>query len=357
MRIIFILLTTLVIASSCSGIKRLQKGEQLSVNPASLILVAEGDDNPVMDVDFELVIPADYIKGSTQVIYQPQFVNTSNIYDLQPVVINSKRTARKEKRDIKKGEEIMLPSAVRVVSHDKPISVDYDLLIPLKDWMPDAELVGWTVFKCCDDTYTVYDRDLIAAGVVVEEKVQKPAFKEVVTEVVSNVALQESIFFTINNDTIDMTIDSNAKSIELTKRLLCDINNNKSLKLNGITLVGSASPDGTGKINKKISKERADIVAKMLASKLGVSPDMIKTSSTGANWSGFCELVSKSSLSNKSKVLDIASSSKSDWAKTLELRKLPNFDVIKSDILPKLRNVSCSVNFEKISEVVEMVKM
>ncbi len=354
MRIIFILLATTVIASSCSGIKRLQKGEQLSTIPVSLVLEGEGDINPVVDINYKLVIPKDYIKGKSQVIYQPQFLNTANVYDLQPVVINTKRSARKEQKRLKKGEELFLPEAIRVTPGKEPMSIDYDLRVPVKDWMPDSELVGWTIHNCCAGKNTVYDRDVIASGILIKEPA-KPAYKEVSKDVVIPMELHEAIYFIINDDNVDT--ETNAKSIEQVKALVADVNSNKMLKLSCIDVVGSASPDGTVKINNALSNDRAEIVANMLVSDLCISPDLINTSSTGANWKGFCELVSNSSLSNKSEILKIANSDKSDWVKTLELRKLPNYNTIKSEILPELRNVSCIVKFNKTTQVVEMIEM
>lgn len=356
-KMLFLMAATLLI-SSCSGIKRLQKDPMITTNPTTINLTADGQ-NPLVDVNFQLNVPKKYVPKRGQLVYQPQFLTNEYKSDLEPVVINGKKMAKREKKMLKRGEKLPYPNAIRIEGDKNPLSIDYDFQAPFLAWMPESELIGWTLFNTGKGKKeaVVVNRQLIAEGVAAPMMGPGPVMTKAVNkEVKTNKEQVEKIYFVINSDKYDSNLAQNSQNETDLKGVLSKVNNSKDISLVKITVIGAASPDGTEQLNSKLAASRAEIIKSMLVS-LGVSPSMLEVKSVGADWSGFKTLIANSSLTNKSEIMKIADSNRTDWEKSLQLRKLPNFGVIKKEILPELRNVTCEVKYVVTTTTTEIVPL
>ncbi|MEG1649347.1 MAG: OmpA family protein [Rikenellaceae bacterium] len=356
MKNILFLLAATILISSCSTVKRLQKDPMITTNPTTIDLTADGE-NPLVDVSYQINVPAKYVPRRAQLVYQPQFLTTENGVNLTPVVINGKKIAKHEKRMLKKGLTLPYPDAIRVEGDKKPVSVDYDVQAPFLAWMPNSELVGWTLLNCCKKhKELIINRQIIAEGVMPPMGGPGPVLtKEVTKQTKTDQEQTEKICFMVNSSEYDPNLADNAKNESNFKSLLAKINSSNNMTLKGINVIGSASPEGTTAINNKLASSRAEKIKNMLTTNMALSPNMLTISSIGADWNGFKTLVQNSSLTNKDHIIKIADSNLTDWAKTEQLRKLNNFNIIKSSILPKLRTVTCEVNYIVTNTTTEWV--
>lgn len=357
-KILFLLAATFLI-SSCSGIKRLQKDPMITTNPTTINLTADGE-NPLVDVSFQINVPKKYVPKRGQLIYQPQFLTNEYNSDLTPVIINGKKIAKKEKKMLKNGIQLQYPNAIRIEGDRKPVSIDYDVQAPFFAWMPESELVGWTLLSTGKKKKeaVVINRQIIAEGVAAPMAGPGPVrTKQVTKESKAEQEQVEKIYFVINSAKYDKNLSSNAQNEADLKNLIAKINNTSNISLVKINVIGAASPDGTAEINSKLAASRAETVKAMLVSDLGISPEKIEVSSMGADWSGFKILIGNSSLSNKGEIMKIADSNFSDWKKSEELRKLNNYNAIKTNILPELRNVTCEVKYVVTTTTTELVPL
>ncbi|MFI3322331.1 MAG: OmpA family protein [Rikenellaceae bacterium] len=342
--------------ASCCGMRTLQRDAKITTNPVALELIADSYENPKVDIDYDVLVPKGMVKRREQIIYQPLFLTSTDNYLLTPVVINGKKMAKLEKKASDKGERLPYADAIRVEDKKSPMTINYNMSAPVSDWMPYSELVGWTMVNCGKrHKEVVIDRHVIASGITIPEKPEPEKPKTVTKEVTQDLDMSEITYFEINSAKYDATLDKNSATVGQLRKLLADINSDDNKTLTTIEVIGSASPEGTEKLNSKLALERANTIADMISEQLGVNKMLLRVSSKGANWQGFIEHVEASSLANKQAILTIAKSSKTDWQKTLELRKLSNYDILKKDYLPDLRKVRCVVNYREMTTVNENV--
>lgn len=352
MKKISILLMCAFTLGSCCNMKKLQRQGNLEINPTTLDLEANSADNPVVDIKFDLTVPENHVPKKSQLLFQPQFLTVSNYYNLQPVVINGKKMARKEAKMVKKGESLPYSGSVRVESGKDPVTVKYDVSTSVYDWMPESELIGWTLVNCGKKyKEEILSRQLIAASIKIPEKEAATAPNVVTEQTVTQNAVVETTYFVINSSNLDVALSDNAQTMQTITALINKINNEQKLKLTSVNIVGSASPEGTEKTNSKLALDRANMIAGILEKDLAIDKSLIKVSSVGANWKGFVDLVRASSLPNKNDIIAIANGSGTDLQKSVKLRMLYNYDVLKKDYLPHLRMVRCDFSYSSTDSV------
>ena len=168
-------------------------------------------------------------------------------------------------------------------------------------------------------------------------------YKEV--ETVSETA---TIYFLVNKSNIRTT----EKSDEDVQKLKDFIK--LGYKTESFVVKSSSSPEGTEKINTKLSDDRQNSTltyAKYLLKKLkaegSFNNDHYKLSSAGADWEGFNSLVQNSSISEKSTILSLTdrNKEKSQKEKGELLQDMAQvYDALENDVLQYLRKSEITIN-------------
>lgn len=173
--------------------------------------------------------------------------------------------------------------------------------------------------------------------------IPKPEMKLVADKGVSRIG------FVIGKAEIDRSDPENEVQMNAIKEKLLSIVDNRFSTLNGISVIGYASPDGTYRRNALLAQDRTDMVLKEVVSALPEDVrKYVKLSSMSVvePWSSVVRLMAADSLESASAVQEIVTKYGDDYVNTQNaVRKLPDYkEVIAKEYLPRLRRVEYEIN-------------
>lgn len=330
--------------SSCSSYKRMIKRDAMTISPIPMELRSE---NGTLDIDYTLTTPKKYIKKGGQVVFTPKFTSSTKELSLGDVVISGKRFNRKEEKAVKKGKFIPYNSIAKVVINKKEaIAIDVNETIACSKWLEDSELYGYTYYNNGRKNVYLY-KQLMADGVECVREEPKHTAKQEQKSVVKEVKNSEgvTILFKIDSYMIDMSLSGNKAELMAVAELINKTMQEQHSKVTSVVITGIASPDGPYQYNQKLSKERAQSAKEYLVHNCDVPLSVITVKSVAEDWDGLCDLIQKSNLSDRAKLLESFKSNISDQQKNIILYKSPNFATIAKEMLPQLRKVTYEVHF------------
>ena len=173
--------------------------------------------------------------------------------------------------------------------------------------------------------------------------IPKPEMKLVADKGVSRIG------FVIGKAQIDKNNPQNQVEMAKIKEKLLSIVDNRFSTLNGISVIGYASPDGTYRKNALLAQDRTDVVLKEIVSALPEEVrKYVKLSSMSIvePWSSVAKLMAADSLEAASAVQEAVARYGDDYVNTQNaVRKVPGYrDVIAKEYLPRLRRVEYEIN-------------
>lgn len=143
-----------------------------------------------------------------------------------------------------------------------------------------------------------------------------------------------TVYFKQGSSKVEVSLDTNAANLSAALPIL------RATNVSHIIVVGSASPEGTQQLNKRLSRERAAALVDYL-SKYLATPDSIEIISVGENWSLLRTFVLKdTNMLYRKDILNIIDSNQDDASKQKRIAALDGGKVMQklmSDIYPKLR--------------------
>jgi len=173
--------------------------------------------------------------------------------------------------------------------------------------------------------------------------IPKPEMKLVAEKGVSRIG------FVIGKAELDKNNPQNEIEMNAIKEKLAAIQNNRFSTLNGISVIGYASPDGVYRSNAILAQDRTDMVLKEIVSSL--PEDVAKyidlsSMSVVEPWSRVAQLLAADSLELAQKVQEIVDKNNDDFVRTqAQVRSLPDYrKVIAAEYLPRLRRVEYEIN-------------
>ena len=173
--------------------------------------------------------------------------------------------------------------------------------------------------------------------------IPKPEMKLVAEKGVSRIG------FVIGKAEIDKKNPQNEVEMNAIKDKIADILGNRFSTLNGIEVIGYASPDGTYRSNALLAQDRTDVVLKEIVSSLPEDvKSYVKLSSMSVvePWSRVAEMMEEDSLETAAQVRETVEKNGNDYVNTQKkVRELPYYrSVIVPDYLPRLRRVEYQIN-------------
>jgi Flp pilus assembly protein TadD len=140
------------------------------------------------------------------------------------------------------------------------------------------------------------------------------------------------------------------------KEFITMANANERIDMKGIEVSAYASPDGPEDFNATLSENREGSASRYLKQELKKSKvevpedeEFFNLMSTPEDWEGFKELMEDSDIQDKDLILRVLSMYSDPVVREREIRNISEaFEVLKEDILPKLRRSKFTVNTEKI---------
>lgn len=173
--------------------------------------------------------------------------------------------------------------------------------------------------------------------------IPKPEMKLVADKGVSRIG------FVIGKAEIDRSDPENEAQMNAIKEKLLSIVDNRFSTLNGISVIGYASPDGTYRRNAILAQDRTDMVLREVVSALPEDVrKYVKLSSMSVvePWSSVAKLMAADSLESASAVQEVVTKYGDDYVNTQNaVRRLPDYkEVIAKEYLPRLRRVEYEIN-------------
>lgn len=173
--------------------------------------------------------------------------------------------------------------------------------------------------------------------------IPKPEMKLVAEKGISRIG------FVVGKADIDRKNPQNEIEMNAIKDKIAAILENRFSTLNGIEVIGYASPDGTYRNNALLAQKRTDVVLNEIVSSL---PEEVKSyvklssMSVVEPWSRVAEMMTEDSLELAGKVTEIVQKYGNDFVNTqTQIRKLPEYrSLISPEYLPRLRRVEYLIN-------------
>ena len=234
----------------------------------------------------------------------------------------------------------------------------YSATIPFNEEMRVSELILKITASMGDNSVTLPDVKL-ADGVVATSTLAKKyghpiligdMFKRVIPE-----SKKADIHYVINRANVRGS-ELKAEDIDALKTYLMEAAEKVNYKITGTEISAYASPDGPLELNEKLSGKRAETAGAFFTRELkkakieeGKEEGFLKTTKTAEDWDGFKELLQKSDVQDKELILRVLSMHSDPVVREKEIKNMSEaFEVLKDDILPKLRRSKLIVNVDVV---------
>jgi tetratricopeptide (TPR) repeat protein len=333
----FILLLTATVMVSCSGLNKMKKNQDLvkyEVTPK--VLETHGGQVDVA------------VKGT----YPEKYFDKKTVLELTPVLVyEGGETAF----------EVVKVQGESVQANNKSISFtggnfSYTGKVPYKDAMKMSQLQ--VRIKATRGSKTLdFDPVKIADGVIATSTLTENHVKPILMPDNFQRVIPESqmadINYVINQAEIRST-ELKAEDIALLKEYIKQVNADENRKFKAAEVSSYASPDGPFDLNEKLSGKRGTTADKFIKKEFS-TVEAAKTDgffmgkTTAEDWDGFKTELEKSNVQDKDLILRVLSMYSDPAVREKEIKNMSSaYDVLKTDILPKLRRSKLIISVDKI---------
>jgi len=342
----FILILAATLMSSCSGLNKMKKNSNLikyEVTPKVL--------------ETHAGVVTVIIKGT----FPPKYFDKKTILTATPVLTYAGGETPFDKVQVVQGESVQANNQVITVTSGGNFT--YTSTIPYKDVMKVSELVlrvkAVRGKKSLDFEPVKLADGVIATSTLVEKEAKVIWMKDNYVRV-SPESKGADINYLINKYDIRST-ELKAEDIALLKEYIKTVSTDPNRQLKGVVVSSYASPDGTLKINEPLSEKRgvsADKFIKKEFDKIEAAKanGFFDEKTTPEDWDGFKTEVEKSNIRDKELILRVLSMYSDPDVREREIKNMAAaFEVLKTDILPKLRRSKMMVNSDMVGRSDEQI--
>ena len=334
----FILILAATVITSCSGLNKMKKNSGL-VKYEVIPKVLQTDAG-LVNVTIKGVFPEKYFDKKTTLTATPVLTYTGG------------ETAF-EKVQVVQGEKVMGNNQVITSTGG---NFTYTGVIPYKDAMKVSELIlrikASRGTKSLDFDPVKLADGVIATSTLVDRQGKAGTIKDNYVRI-NPENQQADINYVINRYDI-RPAELKAEDVIALKEYIKSVSTDANRKLKSAVVSSYASPDGTMKINQPLSEKRgatADKFIKKEFEKIEASktPGFFDEINTPEDWDGFKTEVEKSNMQDKDLILRVLSMYSDPDVREKEIKNMSAaFEVLKTDILPKLRRSKMMINVDKI---------
>ena len=341
----FILILAAAVMTGCSGLNKMKKNSNLvkyEVTPKVLETHAG-----VVTVTIKGTFPAKYFDKKTTVT-------------ATPVLTYAGGETPFDKVQVLQGEKVAGNNKVVTTTGG---DFTYTGTIPYKDAMKMSQLVlrikAVRGKKTLDFEPAKLADGVIATSTLVEKEGKPIVMKDKYVRINPENKMAD-IHYPINQAEIPSK-ELKAEDIALLKEYIKSVSADSSRKLKGTDVSSYASPDGTMKINEPLSKKRGVTADKFIKKEFNKveaakADGFFNEKTTPEDWDGFKTEVEKSSIQDKDLILRVLSMYSDPDVREKEIKNMSAaFEVLKTDILPKLRRSKLSVNVDVVGRSDEQI--
>jgi tetratricopeptide (TPR) repeat protein len=331
--------------TGCSGLNKMKKNSNLvkyEVTPKVLETHAG-----TVTVTIKGTFPAKYFDKKTTITATPVLTYTGG------------ETAF-DKVQVLQGEKVQANNKVITTTGG---DFTYTSTIPYKDAMKMSELVlrikADRGKKNLDFEPVKLADGVIATSTLVEKEGKPISMKDNYVRI--NPEKQTAdINYLINMSDVRSS-ELKAEDIALLKEYIKTASVDPNRQLKGVSVSSYASPDGTMKINEPLSQKRGVTADKFIKKEFdkieaAKAAGFIDSKTTAEDWDGFKTEVEKSSIQDKELILRVLSMYSDPDVREKEIKNMATaFEVLKTDILPKLRRSNMVVNTDIVGRDDEQI--
>ena len=335
----FILILAAALLSSCSGLNKMKKNSNLvkyEVTPK--VLEAHAG---MVNVTIKGTFPAKYFDKKTTVT-------------ATPVLTYAGGETAFDKVQVLQGESVQANN--KVITTTAGGDFTYTSTIPYKDVMKMSELV-LRVKAVRGNKSLDFDPVKIADGVIATstlvEKEGKPIWMKDNYVRVNPEAKAAAIHYLINMADLRSS-ELKSEDIAMLKDYIKTASADPNKQLKGVAVSSYASPDGSMKINEPLSEKRGATADKFIKKEFekidaAKNPGFFDSKTTAEDWDGFKSEVEKSSIQDKELILRVLGMYSDPDVRDKEIKNMSAaFEILKTDILPRLRRSNMVVNTDLV---------
>jgi tetratricopeptide (TPR) repeat protein len=341
----FILILAAVVMSSCSGLNKMKKNAGLvkyEVTPK--VLEAHAG---MVNVTIKGTFPASYFDKKTTLT-------------ATPVLTYAGGETAFEKVQVVQGESVQANN--QVIAYNGG-NFTYTASVPFKDAMRVSELVlkvkAVRGTKSLDFDPVKLADGVIATSTLVEKHGRPVMMRDNFVRIVPENKTAD-INYVINRSDIRPT-ELKAEDITLLKTYIQEVNADPNRQFKTALISSYASPDGKIDLNTRLSGTRGTAADKFIKKEFekveaAKAPGFFDAKTTAEDWDGFKTEVEKSSIQDKDLILRVLSMYSDPDVREKEIKNMSAaFEVLKTDILPKLRRSNMIINVDKIGRSDEQI--
>ncbi len=329
------LVLTVALLSSCGGLNKMLK-EAGNVNYQVEPEVLETHSGNVA-VAITGSFPESYFNKKATLEAVPVLVYEGGEVEFEPVTVQ--------------GEDVEANNEVIKFTGDK---FNYSATVPFKEEMRVSELILKSTASMKDKSVTLPDVKLADGVIATSTLVKKKGRPIIVPDKFKRVILESKgadIHYVINRANVRGS-ELKAEDISALKAYLIEASEKVNYEFTGTEVSAYASPDGPLDLNEKLSGKRAETAGQFFNRELtkaeieGTEKEgFLKITTTAEDWDGFKELMQKSDVQDKELILRVLSMHSDPVVREKEIKNMAEaFEVLKDDILPKLRRSQLIVN-------------
>jgi tetratricopeptide (TPR) repeat protein len=341
----FILILAATVITSCSGLNKMKKNSNLvkyEVTPKVLETHAG-----VVTVTIKGTFPAKYFDKKTTVTATPVLTYTGG------------ETAF-DKVQVLQGESVQGNNKVITGTGG---DFTYTSTIPYKEAMKMSQLMlrikAVRGSKNLDFDPVKLADGVIATSTLVEKEGKATMVKDKYVRITPEMQAAD-INYLINKSDIQSK-ELKAEDIALLKEYIKTVSTDPNRQFKTTEVSSYASPDGSMKINEPLSKKRGETADKFIKKEFGKieaakGAGFFNEKTTPEDWDGFKSEVEKSTMQDKDLILRVLSMYSDPDVREKEIKNMSAaFEILKTDILPKLRRSKLMVSVDKVGRTDEQI--
>lgn len=341
----FILILAAAVMSGCSGLNKMKKDANLvkyEVTPK--VLETHGG---MVEVTVVGTFPQKYFDKKTTL-------------EVTPVLTYTGGETAFDKVKVLQGESVQANNEKIAYAGGK---FTYTSKIPYKDAMKMSEMVV-RVKGTRGKTSVNFDPVKIADGVIATSTLTENHVKPIMM-------VNKFVRITPENKMADLhylinqadlqSKELKAEDVQLLKDYIKMVSTDPNRQFKTAEISSYASPDGSLDINEKLSVKRGVTADKFMKQEFGKieaaqTTNFFNEKTTAEDWDGFKAEVEKSTIQDKDLILRVLSMYSDPDVREKEIKNMSAaFEVLKTDILPKLRRSKLFVNVDLVGRSDEQI--
>ena len=287
-----------------------------SIEIRDLKLFKEGER---VTLSFSAYIPEKTVRSNRRLLVTPQLYNNNSATSAEYFTITGAQMEKREKqkRRLTGNNPVDTPANVSNGS-----TMLYMASVPYEAWMEGVLFLRLLIEEegCCSAKdlgamvsmgplnvplpYTPSLPEVVSLHSEVARRVVEYPFLRLINQEGSG-DRSTSVRFRVASTRLELSYSSNAASIKKIIEGINLVNDDPRTRLEKITIVGFASPEGERIQNMRLAENRAKALSQHLQRAMNIPANTFEIQSGGEDWEGLLELVKKSDMRYKEEVIRI----------------------------------------------------